>query len=134
MADKDSGNQPSLALLSFGRGRKKSQSEPELFADAPPPKPRCEFRLTTLAAPVAAGVTGLSVGVFAVGLTWLSLRGCEAVNGTSSCGNPGLLLLLVVVGLLGMLGTVLLRPSASSTPAAPVRSPSRCSPWSRCCS
>ena len=29
-----------------------------------------------------------------VGLTWASLRGCEALQGTSSCGGPGLLLLL----------------------------------------
>ncbi|MGI8644993.1 MAG: hypothetical protein ACR2JD_01520 [Nocardioides sp.] len=79
-----------------------------MFADERLPKPKREFRLPTLAAPVAAAVTGLVVGAFAVALTWLSLRGCEVVSGTSSCGNPGLLLLLLVVGLLGLLGAVLL--------------------------
>ncbi len=57
---------------------------------------------------VAALVTGLVVGASGAGLTWVSLRGCEAVKGTESCGGPGLLLLVVIVVLMVLLGGLLL--------------------------
>ena len=41
--------------------------------------------------------------------TWLAERGCEAVRGTSSCGDPGLLLLLAVVVVAGLAGAAALR-------------------------
>ena len=40
-----------------------------------------------------------------VGLTWASLRLCEAVRGTSSCGGPGYLLLLGILVAMILLGT-----------------------------
>jgi hypothetical protein len=54
-------------------------------------------------------VTGVLVGAVAVGLTWASLRGCEIVRGTSSCGDPGYLLLLGIVVVIVLLGVFLLR-------------------------
>lgn len=58
----------------------------------------------------AAAVTGLIVGGAMVLLTWLSLRGCEAVRGTSSCGGgPGFVLLLITFVVCVYLGSALLR-------------------------
>ena len=54
-------------------------------------------------------VTGALVGVISVGLTWTSLRLCEVVRGTSSCGGPGYLLLLLILVAMVLLGTALLR-------------------------
>ncbi|WP_141015235.1 hypothetical protein [Nocardioides sambongensis] len=45
-----------------------------------------------------------------VSLTWLALRGCEAVRGTASCGGgPGLLLLIATFAVCVYLGSALLR-------------------------
>ena len=45
-----------------------------------------------------------------VALTWLSLRGCEAVRGTTSCGGgPGFLLLVAIFALSVLLGSALLK-------------------------
>ena len=107
MADDERGG-PSLELPSFRRG-------------ARPAKPRRATRIPGPTGPVAAGLTGLAVGLAGVGLTWLLQRGCEQVSGTSSCGNPGLLLLLGLVVALGLLGAALLRafgvrhPGSTST-------------------
>ncbi len=61
-------------------------------------------------ATAAAPAVGLLVGLAGVGLTWATLRGCEALRGTSSCGKgPGLLLLLAIAVVMVLLGTVLLR-------------------------
>ncbi|MDN5895855.1 MAG: hypothetical protein L0H93_17740, partial [Nocardioides sp.] len=59
------------------------------------------------------------VGLLAVALTYLALRGCEAVQGTSSCGSPGFVLLLAIVIGLVVIGSALLGawkvPDSSST-------------------
>ena len=58
----------------------------------------------------AAALTGLVVGAALVALTWLALRGCEAVRGTASCGGgPGLLLLVTTFAVCVYLGAALLR-------------------------
>jgi hypothetical protein len=57
----------------------------------------------------AAALTGLLVGALMVGLTVAALRGCEAIRGTSTCGGPGLLLLVVILVVLVMVGQALLR-------------------------
>ncbi|MEZ0577737.1 hypothetical protein [Nocardioides sp. MH1] len=58
----------------------------------------------------AAAVTGVVVGAALVLLTWLSLRGCEAVRGTATCtGGPGLLLLVATFVLSILLGSTLLK-------------------------
>jgi hypothetical protein len=67
---------------------------------------------------VAALVTGAVVGLVMVGLTGLSLRVCSALRGTSSCGKPGLLLLLAIIVLAVLLGSLLLRASAVDAPGS----------------
>lgn len=47
-------------------------------------------------AAVAAG-TGAAVGLLAVALVYAGLRGCDLVRGTSSCGEPGGMVLVVAV-------------------------------------
>ena len=68
------------------------------------------FTLPAASGRIAAVVTGLVVGLLAVGLVFGSLRVCEAARGTASCGGgPGLLLLVAVLVLLTYLGGWLLR-------------------------
>jgi hypothetical protein len=57
---------------------------------------------------VAALLTGLVVGLVGVVLTYASLRGCELVRGTQTCGGPGLLVLVAILGLMVLLGSVVL--------------------------
>lgn len=57
----------------------------------------------------AAIITGAVVGGITVGLTWAALRGCEAIKGTSSCGGPGLLLLVAILIAMILVGSLLLR-------------------------
>ncbi|SDN58245.1 hypothetical protein SAMN05192576_2450 [Nocardioides szechwanensis] len=49
------------------------------------------------------------VGLALVGATAGALRGCEAVQNTSTCGSAGFPLLVVIVVLMIVLGSVLLR-------------------------
>ncbi|MDP2773851.1 MAG: hypothetical protein Q8O61_09865 [Nocardioides sp.] len=58
---------------------------------------------------VAAALTGLVVGLALVGATAATLRGCEAVQNTATCGSAGFPLLLAIVVLMIVLGSVLLR-------------------------
>ena len=58
---------------------------------------------------VAAALTGLVVGLALVGGTAGTLRGCEAVQNTATCGSAGFPLLLAIVVLMIVLGSVLLR-------------------------
>lgn len=65
----------------------------------------------------AAALTGGVVGIAAVALIWLFLRGCEAVRDTASCGGgPGFILLLVTFAGCVLLGTALLRTFAVKEP------------------
>ncbi|MBD3946384.1 hypothetical protein [Nocardioides ganghwensis] len=126
---------PSLEMPSFTRRRRKAEgAEPASEAvmdtaapapDAPPgPAPAARVRRPlprpSLAGLPAAAVTGVVVGALGVLLVWLAGVGCEAVRGTSSCGGgPGLLVLVVVLGVLAWTGSLLLRvlavPDAGST-------------------
>jgi len=58
---------------------------------------------------VAVLATGVLVGLAMVALTWGSLRTCEQVQGTSSCGTAGYPMLLVVLVAAVVLGALLLR-------------------------
>jgi hypothetical protein len=69
-------------------------------------KPR---QLPELAASTAALVVGALVGLLGCVLTAVALQGCELLTGTSSCGGPGLLVLLVIVAAMAVLGAALLR-------------------------
>lgn len=126
---------PSLEMPSFTRRRRKGEgAEPasEAVVDttasepdaSPGPGPTARARRPlprpSLAGLPAAAVTGVVVGALGVLLVWLAGVGCEAVRGTSSCGGgPGLLVLVVVLGVLAWTGSLLLRvlavPDAGST-------------------
>jgi hypothetical protein len=67
---------------------------------------------------LAAVVTGLVVGLGIVGLTWASLRGCEAVQGTSSCGDSGYGLLFVILAVMIVVGALLLRSARVAEPGS----------------
>jgi hypothetical protein len=92
MAEEQSDDQPSLELPSlFTRGRE----------DAPPPVELVEIPPAETSAPrvpplLAGAMTGALVGLVTTGLVWLALRGCSALRGTSSCGDPGILVLLAI--------------------------------------
>jgi hypothetical protein len=85
--------------------------------DAPPvpAAPKRRARRTRLhvrlrvPGPVAALLTGAVVGLVLVGLTSAGLHLCTAWRGTSSCGNPGILLLLAINAVAVLLGALLLR-------------------------
>lgn len=76
--------------------------------DAPATKKSAGFALPPVAARVAAIITGAIIGLLAVGLTYLALRGCEAVRDTSTCGEAGLALMIAILILLVVLGSALL--------------------------
>jgi hypothetical protein len=62
-----------------------------------------------LPGPLVALLTGAVVGLAVVGLTSASLHMCSSMRGTSSCGKPGVLLLLVITVAVIFLGSLLLR-------------------------
>lgn len=64
----------------------------------------------------AALITGALVGLLSVGAVYLGLRGCEAIQGTSSCGGPGLFLLIAIMIALIFVGGFLLRAWHVSDP------------------
>jgi hypothetical protein len=120
MAEKD---EPSLELPSFSLRRKR---QPADVAHERPPvveevaqRPSRDLRVPALP---AAALTGLAVGLAAIGLVRVGQSACEATSGTSSCGGgPGLLVLVVIVVGLTVLGAGLLRvlgvphPGSTST-------------------
>ena len=68
---------------------------------------------------LAAVLTGALVGLLLVLMTGLGYRICDAAKGTSSCGGPGLILLVAILALGVYAGAFLLRlghvPDAMST-------------------
>jgi hypothetical protein len=96
------------------------ETQPTAVETAPAPEPTetrpggrarrtRSFALPTVGPRVAATVTGVVVGLLAVGLTYLGLIGCEGLNGTQSCGGPGLFVLVLILALLVAAGALLLR-------------------------
>ena len=82
--------------------------EPEAPATPPkPPKPPREGPIVP--GRVAAAIAGLLVGAVIVGLTTASFELCSRIQGTNSCGGPGIFLLLAILVLAVVLGTVVLR-------------------------
>lgn len=71
-----------------------------------------------LPGPVAAAFTGAVVGLVLVGLTAGSLRLCTSIRGTSSCGKPGILLLLAIAAIAILLGALLLRVAGVAAPGS----------------
>lgn len=66
----------------------------------------------------AALVTGLVVGLGIVGLTWASLRSCESIQGTSSCGDAGYPMLGLILVLMVVVGWLLLRQLRVTDPGS----------------
>ena len=58
---------------------------------------------------VAAAIAGLVAGAVIVGLTTASFSLCEAIQGTDSCGGPGIFLLLAILVLAVVVGTAILK-------------------------
>lgn len=58
---------------------------------------------------LAAVLTGAVAGLLIVALTSSSFRLCESVKGTSSCGGPGIFLLIAIMALAVLLGAAMLR-------------------------
>lgn len=76
----------------------------------PAPTPKAPRAPLSIDGRVAAGVTGLVVGLLVVLLTAGSLRLCESVRGVSTCGGgPGFTLLVAVMVAMVLLGGTLLR-------------------------
>ncbi len=85
------------------------ETEPETGPeDKAEPGPRARKERSPGGTAVAV-LTGLVVGLGIVGLTWASLRLCEQVQGTSSCGDAGYGLLIAILVVMIVVGALLLR-------------------------
>ena len=119
MADQEpEGDGPSLELPSFAFGRKKTVTRSEPDTDLEPEKPTSRPSLPALPALQATLAVGAVVGLLAVLLTFASLKLCELVRGTDSCGGPGLLLLVATLVILTYVGGWLLRGFAIDDPGS----------------
>jgi hypothetical protein len=99
-------------------------TQPTTLTEEPPPpdapspvKRRRRLRLH-VPGPLAAVLTGLVVGLALVGLTAASLKACTSMRDTSTCGTPGILLLLVVTAAVIVLGALLLRLAGVGSPGS----------------
>jgi hypothetical protein len=86
--------------------------------DAPPAAPARTRSGPLLTGRVAAATAGLLVGALIVGLTTASFELCSRIQGTNSCGGPGIFLLLAILVLAVVLGTVVLRLSQVPEPGS----------------
>lgn len=84
------------------------QDEETPATAAKPKRTERTVSLPPLSGLTAAAVTGVAVGLLAVLLTFLALRGCEQARGTSSCGGPGLFLLIAIMVICVLAGRFLL--------------------------
>lgn len=82
---------------------------PEPQAEPEAPREKRDFALPAIPAVRAAVAVGAVIGLLAVLLTFASLKLCELVRGTDSCGGPGLLLLVATLVILTYVGGWLLR-------------------------
>ena len=146
MAEGDQDKQPSLELPKLGlRRRKRPAAEPdpapvveepveetrpvvvEEPAPAYQPEPEPELapeprrRAKRERGPggmASAVLSGLVVGLGIVGLTWASLRSCEKVQGTSSCGDVGYPMLALILVVMVVVGWLLLKVLRVRDPAS----------------
>lgn len=85
----------------------------------PAREPRARRETPLVAGRAAAALTGLVVGLVLVGATVGALRGCEAVQGTTSCNRAGFPLLVAIFLIAVVVGATLLRlfdvPDPTST-------------------
>jgi hypothetical protein len=146
MAEGDQEKQPSLELPKLGlRRRKRPEPEPEpvpageepveetrpIVVDEPAPTPEAEAEPEFAPEPrrkakrergpggmASAVLSGLVVGLGIVGLTWASLRSCEKVQGTSSCGDVGYPMLALILVVMVVVGWLLLKVLRVRDPAS----------------
>ncbi|GAA1477740.1 hypothetical protein GCM10009623_21860 [Nocardioides aestuarii] len=136
MAEKDSGDGPSLELPSFGLRRRKRDEPaagPAMEAPDPAPEPprgtvaieepepepasepkrrnreKRTRRRPALKPLPAAALTGAVVGGLLVGLMWAGLQTCDFIRGTSSCQGGGVVMWLAILAFVVILGRFLLR-------------------------
>jgi hypothetical protein len=81
--------------------------EPTPIAPAKKPKERKPRKPRTRW--LGAGGIGLLAGFAIVGLIGLTLQACDSATGTTSCGGPGLFVLLAILALITVGATRLLR-------------------------
>ncbi|MGZ5404831.1 MAG: hypothetical protein ACXWDL_09290 [Nocardioides sp.] len=79
---------------------------------------RRELAMPAIGGMAASIVTGVLVGLLTVGATWGSLRLCEVVRGTPSCGNPGFFVLLAIMVAMVLIGRALLRAFSVPDPGS----------------
>ena len=91
------------------RQPRRTTCSPEPAAASPRRRAKRDFTLPALPALQAALAVGALIGLLAVLLTFASLKLCELVRGTDSCGGPGLLLLVATLVMLTYVGGWLLR-------------------------
>ncbi len=72
----------------------------------------------SLPAALVALLVGAVAGLALVSLTSAGLHACTAWRGTSSCGTPGILLLLAATVLTVLLGSLLLRLAGADSPGS----------------
>jgi hypothetical protein len=96
----------------------KAPPQPEEPKAAKPPKQlRARKKREPLGVWTSSIITGLLVGIALVAGSSVALDACANLRGTDSCGNIGLPLLLVILGLAVALGGALLRALARTTNA-----------------
>lgn len=112
--------EPAVPAASEPVSEADTHTDTEAETDAPggERKTKHEFALPDIGGMPAAVLTGLLVGVLTVGLTWAGFRLCEVVQGTSSCGNPGFLLLVAIVIVMIYLGGALLKAFRVNDPGS----------------
>jgi hypothetical protein len=95
---------------------------PDVEAPVPsepdPPREPAPPRAPWLRGRPAALLTGVLVGALIVAATAGSLRLCTGIKGTSSCGGPGLFLLIAILLVAGLAGAALLRAAAVPQPGS----------------
>jgi hypothetical protein len=102
------------------------EETPPLAAEAPEPirEPAAQPQLRRSArrprgpgGMLSAVLSGVVVGLGIVGLTWASLRSCERVQGTSSCGDVGYPMLGLILVVMVVVGWLLLKALRVPDPA-----------------
>jgi len=87
-------------------------------APAPEPRRKAPREPRGPGGMVAAVLSGLVVGLGIVGLTWASLRSCESIQGTASCGGVGYPMLALILVIMVLVGALLLRLLRVRDPAS----------------
>jgi hypothetical protein len=110
---------PAAPLVAEPTAAEPTAAEPAVADPVPEAEPRLRRRRSIqghLPGPIAALLTGAVVGLALVGLTAASRHLCTSWRGTSSCGDPGILLLLAISVAAVVLGVVLLRALGVAAP------------------